>query len=40
MQQTGKTPEQRIVFLNNFYNRAKAILIHHWDSKKKYPPVF
>jgi hypothetical protein len=37
MQQTGKTPEQCIDFLNDFYNRAKTILIHQWDFEEKFP---
>jgi len=40
MQQTGQTPGQRIVFLNDFYNRAKTILIHQWDVEEKFPAVF
>jgi len=40
MQQTGNTTEQRIEFLNDFYNRAKTILIHQWDVEEKFPAVF
>jgi hypothetical protein len=40
MQQTGQTLGQRIVFLNDFYNRAKTILIHQWDVEEKFPQVF
>ena len=31
MMQMGKQPESRKGFLNNYYNRAKAALIHTWD---------
>jgi 5-methylcytosine-specific restriction endonuclease McrA len=40
MEQTGKTLEQRIEFLNDFYDRAKTILIHQWDVEEKFPQVF
>jgi len=31
MLQAGKQPELRKGFLNDYYNRAKAALIHEWD---------
>ena len=38
--QTGKTEEERIAFLNNIWNRAKEILIHTWETKNIGEEVF
>ena len=31
IQQTGRTPAVRKTFLNDYWNKARAVLIHTWE---------
>ena len=40
MQQTGKTTDERRVFLQSTYTEAKEILIHDWEPNAKASSTF
>ncbi len=40
MFQTGNKEPLRRMFLNNFYNEARALLLHTWETEEKREPTF
>jgi 5-methylcytosine-specific restriction endonuclease McrA len=41
MQQTGSTTEERAAYLNDFHNKARAILLHQWEPVEiENPPLY
>jgi len=40
MQQTGNTETERVAFLNDMHNQARAALIHEWESVERAAPCF